>query len=102
MRNLDSHSVLQFERNERPYWIIRNSWGTGYGDRGEGFAAMGIGYAGLESGQALHIQADPSYGLLKKKYAEPVKDSRGNVLVESVTPVTFKPALEQTAEAEDK
>jgi hypothetical protein len=93
MRN-SANSILQFEADERPYWIIRNSWGTGYGDRGEGFAAMGIGYAGLESGQALHIQADPSYGLLKHKYAEPVKDRHGNVLVESVTPVSFPPALE--------
>jgi hypothetical protein len=96
------NSILEFAGDERPYWIIRNSWGPGYGDGGEGYAAMGIGYAGLESGQALHIRADPSYGLLKKKYAEPVKDSRGNVLVESVKPVAFKPALEQTAEAEDK
>merc|ERR1719240_674525 len=89
------NTMIDLGPDERPYRIIRNSWGNGYGDHGEGYAAMGIQYAGLESGQALHIRADPSYGLLKKKYAEPVKDSAGRVLVEKVTPVSFPPALEE-------
>jgi len=58
----------------RPYWIVQNSWGEGYGNMGSSFVARSVDYAGLEH-QGVDVRADGEKGMMhallepyKKKY----------------------------------
>jgi len=65
------------ERNQQPhkYWIVRNSWGPNFADHGHILVARGVDLGGIE-GQAVHVEADLSRGLMKAKldaYSKPTQ-----------------------------
>ena len=39
---------MEARTHVRPYWIVQNSWGEGYGNMGSSFVARSVDYAGLE------------------------------------------------------
>jgi C1A family cysteine protease len=47
----------------RPYWVIQNSWGPGYGNGGFSYVARGTNYAGIEH-QGVNVQPREDVGMM--------------------------------------
>jgi len=55
---------VEARTHTRPYWIVQNSWGEGYGNGGTSFVARSVDYAGLEH-QGVDVRADGEKGMMK-------------------------------------
>jgi len=55
---------VEARTHTRPYWIVQNSWGEGYGNGGTSFVARSVDYAGLEH-QGVDVRVDGEKGMMK-------------------------------------
>jgi len=54
---------VEARTHTRPYWIVQNSWGEGYGNGGTSFVARSVDYAGLEH-QGVDVRVDGERGMM--------------------------------------